>query len=99
MSLKQLGGENITVSSTAIGPTSSEVTDEVMMAEFQLLSGGALHCQTKTTPTAVGITGDFRYGPGAIWRVWGHDEIKDFLMIALTVNALVAVQFYGTGKT
>lgn len=98
MALVQIGGENITVSSTAIGPTAAEVTDEVFVAEFQVKRGGALYCNTKDTPTAPGTNGDIGQGIGSRWRVVGHDEVLNFKMIATDVDATVAVQYFGTGK-
>ena len=98
--LIQIGGENITVSSSVIGPTSSEVTDEVIMAEFYHKSGGDIHVNTVTDPTAAGVTGDIRQRSGNRWRVWGHDEVQSFLMIREgSGDGIVAVQYYGTGKT
>lgn len=99
MSLVQIGGENVTVGTTAIGPTASEVTDEVIVAEFEHLSGGAIFMQTQATPTSSGTNGDFSAEQGERWRVWGHDEVLDFLMVRQGgVSATVAVQYFGTGK-
>ena len=100
MPLVQIGGENITVAGTAIGPTTGQVTDEVVMAEFQHKSGGALFCQTQATPTASGTNGDIEQRAGSRWRVWGHDDLQNFLMIRdSNLSAEVAVQYFGTGKT
>lgn len=98
MALVQIGGEDITVSSTAIGPTTTEVTDEVIVAEFQVKRGGALYCNTKDTPTAPGTNGDIGQTIGSRWRVTGHDEVLNFKMIATDIDATVAVQYFGTGK-
>jgi len=99
MAYSQLGGEDITVAGTAIGPTAVEVTDNVVYAEFNLRSGGSLHGQTFATPTAGGNLGDFLYGVGDSWQVWGHDEVLDYLMIRTGgVSAVVGVQYYGVGK-
>ena len=100
MSLVQIGGEDVTVTDTAIGPTASEVTDEVVMAEFEHRSGGAIFMQTKATPVAAGGSGDFSADIGDRWRVWGHDEVLNFLMVRQGgVSATVAAQYFGTGRT
>ena len=99
--LVQRDGENITVSTTAIGPTVAKVTDEVSAALFWLKSGGKIHHNTKTTPTAAGVTGDIGRILDEKWEVEGHDEVLNFKMVKQTAepDAVVAVQFYGSGKT
>lgn len=99
--LVQRDGENITVSSTAIGPTAAKVTSEVMAASFWLKSGGKIHHNTKTTPTAAGVTGDIGCILDEKWEVLGHDEVLNFRMVKQTgeADAVVAVQYYGTGKS
>lgn len=95
----QLGGEDITVTNTAIGPTAVEVTDNVVYAQFNLRSGGSLHAQTFAAPTAGGNLGDALFNVGDVWRVWGHDEVLDYLMIRTGgVSAVVGVQYFGVGK-
>ena len=99
MALVQTGGEDITVSNTKIGPTAAKVVDKVVMASFQHLSGGKIFMQTFADPTAGGTNGDFEAAVTDKWNVWGHDEIRDFLMIRQATDATVAVQYFGTGKT
>ena len=97
MSLVQVGGENLTVSSTALGPTASEVTGKVFMAEFQNKGGGPVFFNEVTTPTAAGVTGDIAMQVGARWRVWGTDAITNCLMIRIHSDANIAVQYFGQG--
>jgi hypothetical protein len=100
MALVQIGGEQISVGTAAIGPTTAEVTSEVHMAEFEHLSGGAIFMQTQEDPTAGGTNGDFPAEPGRRWRIWGHDEVLSFRMIRQGgVSGVVAAQYFGTGKT
>ena len=100
MALVQTGGEDITVADSAIGPTSSLVTSEVMMAQFSHRSGGNIHAQTFVDPTAAGNLGDFLFTVGNNWRVWGHDEILSYRMIRVgSVSGTVGVQYFGTGAT
>ena len=100
MSLVQIDGEDVTVAGTAIGPTAAKVTGQVIMAEFEHRSGGAIFMQTTVDPIAGGGSGDFSADQGERWRVWGHDEVLSFRMIRQGgVSATVAVQFFGTGKT
>lgn len=99
MAHSQLGGEDITVGATAIGPTAVEVTDNVVYAQFNLRSGGSLHAQTFATPTAGGNLGDFLFNVGDHWRVWGHDAVLNYRMIRTGgVSAVVGVQYYGVGR-
>lgn len=100
MALVQIGGEDITVAGTAIGPTTTQVTDEVIMAEFEHRSGGSIFMQTAVDPIAAGGSGDFSAEQGNRWQVWGHDEVQSFRMIRqFGTSATVAVQYFGTGKT
>lgn len=100
MALVQIGGENLTVSSTVKGPTATEVTDEVVMAEFLHKSGGDIFMQAEADPTASGTNGDFPAVPLDRWRIWGHDEVQSFLMIRQgATDAEIAAQYFGTGKT
>jgi len=100
MTLIQIGGEDIAVSTTAIGPTATQVTAEVVMAQFNLRAGGDLHAQTSATPIAAGGSGDYLFTQGNHWRVWGHDEVLNYLMVRVgSTNATVGVQYFGTGRT
>ena len=100
MSYKQIGGEQITVGTTAIGPTAAQVTEELVYAEFEHISGGAIYMQSKETPTLGGLLGDFSAKLGGRWRVWGWDDVLSFLMVRQGgVSADIAVQYYGTGKS
>ena len=96
--LINIDGENITVSSTAIGPTTAKVTDAVVMASFYHKSGGDIHFNTVSDPTAAGVTGDFPAVVTNKWEIWGNDEIKTFRMIRQSSDAVVAVQYYGDGR-
>jgi hypothetical protein len=99
--LVQRGGENITVSTVSIGPTAATVGDETQAAMFWLKSGGKIHYNTKTTPTAAGVTGDIGRILDEKWEVEGHDEVLNFKMIKQTgePDAVVAVQYFGSGKS
>ena len=97
MAHAQLGGEDITVTNSAIGPTAASVLDNVVYAQFNLRSGGSLHAQTFAAPTAGGNLGDHLFGVGDNWKVWGHDEVLNYLMIRTGgVSAVVGVQYFGT---
>jgi hypothetical protein len=97
----QRDGENITVSATAIGPTAAKVTGNVYAALFWLKSGGKIHHNTLTTPTAAGVTGDIGRILDEKWEVEGADEVLNFKMVKQTSepDAVVAVQYYGSGRT
>lgn len=101
MSLKQRAGENITVSTVAIGPTLATVDVEVIMAEFSHREGGSVFAQSAATPDAAGLAGDFEYTNGDHWRVWGQSDIKTFKMVKRTghPDASIAVQYFGTGAS
>ena len=98
--LINIDGENIAVSTLAIGPTTAKVTDAVIMASFVHKSGGDIHFNTVSDPTAAGITGDFPAVATDKWEVWGHDEVLTFRMIKQTSesDAVVVVQYYGDGR-
>lgn len=97
MALSKVDGENITVSSTAIGPTSAKLTSRVVMGTFWLKSGGKLHHNVSTTPTAAGVTGDIGQTLDDKWEIWGLDNLRSFKMVLRTgeSDAVVAVQYYG----
>ena len=98
MALVPVGtGENIAVSSTAIGPTAAAVTSKVVMGTFWLKSGGKIHHNIASTPTAAGVTGDNGQSLDDKWEVWGRDNVLNFLMVKRTgeADAVVAVQYFG----
>ena len=99
MALLPIDGENITVSATAIGATASKITSPVIMGTFWLKSGGKIHHNMKTTPTAAGATGDIGEALDDKWQIWGNDQLKDFKMVKRTgeADAVVAVQYFGSG--
>lgn len=101
MTLVAIDGENITVSTTAIGVTTSEITSPVRMGVFWLKSGGKIYHNMKTTPTAAGVTGDIGQAVGDRWEIWGSDALKNFRMVKRTgeADAVVAVQLFGDGAS
>jgi len=100
MSLTAIDGENITVSTIAIGPTASKITRRVEMGVFWLKSGGKIYHNIKTPPTDAGVTGDMGQSLDDRWEIWGQDNVKNFKMIKRTseADAVVAVQYFGTGS-
>ena len=99
MALKQIGGENITVSNAVIGPTAAQITTELHMASFVHLSGGDINMNIFTDPEAAAVNGDFPSEVGDKWEIWGPDDIQSFRMIRQASDAVVAVQYFGTGKS
>lgn len=100
MALVQIDGENITVTDTAIGPSSGKVTGDIESAVFHHVSGGDINGQTKVTPVAAGAAGDSPHFLGNRWRIWGNDEIKNYKMVRQgSVNATIAVQYFGIGRS
>lgn len=102
MTLKAINEEDITVSTAAIGPSSgSAFGNEVDLATFQLRSGGKIHGNPFSAPTAAGGAGDVEYLQGQSWWIRGHDNIKAFNMIKQTgeADATVSVIYWGTGRT
>jgi hypothetical protein len=96
--LVYIGAEQITVSSTVIGPTASEVTPAAQKATFQHKNGGLIY-HLIGTPTENGTAGEFEQGSGDIWDLYGHDAIANFKMVkqAGEVDATIAVQYWGSG--
>ncbi len=108
MALKQLSSETITVSTAAIGITSSLLVDttgrlyNVIHADFQHRSGGKINCLAQATPVAAGGNGETQRSIGDEWRVIGYSDLVTFKMVKQTgeADAVVDVQLYGTpGKT
>ena len=97
MALVKIDGENIAVSSTAIGPTASKITSRVIMGTFWHKSGGKLHHNISSTPTAAGVTGDIGQALDDKWEIWGADNLLNFTMVLRTgeSDAVVAAQYYG----
>lgn len=101
MPLVAIGDEDITVSTSAIGPTAGEVTNEVRMASFHLVSGGSIFHRMTGTPDKDRGNGEIGQIADDHWDVWGHNNIKNFLMVKRDgeADALIGVQYFGTGKT
>ena len=100
MPLNRIGGEDITVSTTAIGPTATQVTNEVLMAVFAHRSGGEVHWNISVDPTAAGSNGDIDQADGDKWGIWGHDNVLNMKMIRTGgSDGIIAVQYFGTGRT
>lgn len=103
MAVRQKEDEQITVSSTAIGITSTLLVDadgnqlNIQHAMFQHLSGGKIQTNAFTTPTGGGTEGSFEREPGDEWMVSGSDDLTSFRMIQGTgeSDAIVNVQLYG----
>jgi len=94
-----IGAEDIVVSSAAIGPTAAEVTDDVIMAIFQIVVGTATEFLWAVVGTATaGGAGEHRHDVDSHdrWEVRGHDNVLNFTMIRETADVTVAVQYFGT---
>jgi len=97
MALVKISGEDIPVSTSAIGPTASLLTSRVLMGIFWLKSGGKIHHNVGTTPTAAGVTGDLGENLDNKWEIWGLDNLRTFTMILRTgeLAAVVPAQYWG----
>ena len=103
MALRARFTEEITVSSSAIGITSTNLEDSsgrtlsVHMATFQLASGGDIHTNPLNTPVA-GDGDDNKRTVTNLWEVWGSDDLKNFQMVKQTGedDAKVVVHGYGS---
>lgn len=102
MALTQIDGENITVGSAKIGFTSTILVDRtnketIIEARCRHKSGGQIHHNSKTDPTAAGVTGDQGQVLDDEWIVRGGRDLANFQMIKQTgeADAVVAVQFFG----
>lgn len=95
-----IGAENITVSSTSIGATTAQVTDDVNLALFQVKAGTATHfIWAKVGTATAGTAGEFRLERDdfEIVEVHGHDNILNFRMLrGQATDVTVAVQYFGT---
>ena len=92
--------EEIVVSGTSIGATIATVTDEAVMALFQVKAGTATHfIWAKVGTATAGTAGEFRLelDDFEIVEVWGHNNIRDFRMIrGQATDVTVAAQYFGT---
>ena len=100
--LVSIGDEEITVSATSIGPTASEVTDNVKMAVFQVVASGNqdLRSRMNADPVAGGGNGELFHTVAdlPIWEVWGHDNVLNFKMIKTGgTDHTVAIVYFGSG--
>lgn len=102
MALKHLFEEDITVSTTAIGITSTDLVDSsgntlnVVKAIFQHKSGGKIFESAKSTPVAGGS--DLKHRQiGDEWEVIGFDDLKNYLMIIGTGESDATINVQGFG--
>ncbi len=99
MTLTQQGDESITVSSVAIGFTTSEIPSakgEVFRADVYVESGGPIRWNSTQDPTAGGSEGSPLVFADSIIRVAG--SLETFRMIKDTgvSDATVRVAFFGS---
>jgi hypothetical protein len=103
MALKHKFSEVVTVSSTAIGITATELVDsngltqDIIMARFQLLSGGKIHENAVNTPVAA-AGDDWGRIKGTEWEVWGGSDLTNYLMVKQTGEADAKVVIHGYGN-
>ena len=99
--LKRLFGEDITVSTTAIGPTVVNIPSGTIMASFVCRTGGKIIWNITTIPIDTGAAGDVPQQTDDRWEIWGYDNIIDMKMIKQNGQSdqTVAVQYFGEGKT
>jgi hypothetical protein len=103
MALVQISEEQITVSSSSIGVTSTLLVDTsgdvtgVKIARFAHESGGIIRVNAKTAPAANGTVGAQKT-IGDEWQVSGFDDLNNFRMIKETSesDATVNVMLFGT---
>ena len=96
--LKNLGRENITVSSTAIGFTSSLLTTKVVYARVQVQVAQIRYTEDGTDPVPATPLGELG-NPGDIFEVWEIESIAAFRMIReIAVDAKVEGNYYGQGS-
>lgn len=100
MALVAIGDESITVAASAIGFTSTEISDEVVMATVNL-EDAAVRFNPSQDPTAGGSEGSPTIEPGdEPLEVWGHPDLNGIRFIRRdSVSGILRVLFYGTGKT
>ena len=99
MALRAIGGENLDVSTTAVGITASLITTKVLMVRAVHKSGGGLHHNAASTPTAAGVTGDQPMDINDEIEVWGAPDLLGIKWVKRTgeADAVVAIQTFGEG--
>jgi hypothetical protein len=99
MALKAVGAEEITVSSTAIGITSSLVTSAVHMAVVQHDSGGDVLELVSGTAAQADSQGEFKRSTGSVWEVWGEPDLSaiNWIKKSGVSDATLKVQTFGSG--
>ena len=104
MALVQVGEENVTVSTAAIGCTSGEVTPAVVQARITHKAGGKLHYNLRGTtqaPTGGGTEGSGTFERGQVMTVYGVPDILGLRFIVQTneSDATIAIQYFGDGRS
>jgi len=102
MALRQLSEEQITVSTSSIGITSTLLTNAagadlgILMVTMQHRSGGKIQVNANTAPAADGSVGDEKT-IGDEWKISGWDDINNFRMIKQTSesDATINVMLFG----
>jgi hypothetical protein len=102
MALTPIGGEKITVSSTALGFTAAQIPptkNRVIMARVQHRSGGNLFHLAHQSPVAGGTSGEFDFRQHDEIEVWGDKALTATKFIIQTGedDGIIAVQYYGEG--
>lgn len=99
--LKRLLGEDIVVSTTAIGPTVATIPVGTIMASFNNREGGIINWNIDATPVAGGTFGDIGQVSNSKWNIWGKDNLIGMKMVKQTgeSDSTVAVQYFGEGVT
>ena len=99
MALRPIGAEDITVSSSAIGFTSSALPTKVLMARVQHKSGGNAWYRSDDDPVTAGNAGEFDFRQFDEVEVWGDKAMSTIKWIKQSgaADATLAVQYFGEG--
>lgn len=99
MALRPIGAEDITVSGTAIGFTTAEITTKVVMARVQHKSGGNAWHRSDAAPVTAGNAGEHDIRQFDELEVWGDKAMNGIKFIKQSgeADATIAVQYYGEG--
>ena len=98
MALVTVGSEQITVN-TAIGFTSTELTDSVMQASFQVEDASIRFNTTGVAAVADGSNGEKTGNIGDVVTIVGSRDVANFSAIKKgSTNAKLQVSFEGTGE-
>src|SRR3990167_5932241 len=103
MALIQIGEEDITVSTTAIGCTTAEITAGVLQIMITHKAGGKTHYNLRGStqaPTAGGTEGSGTFEKGQVMRVVGDTDIHGirFILQSGEPAATLAIQYFGDGR-